>query len=135
MNASTVVLTIPSSAEHLSLLRAVVGYYAGRQHFTIDQIDDLRMAVDECGVQLLRKASGDEVRLELARVDNGITVRVTAEVSGDAPVIDQDSFSWTILQALTDDLAVETDGETASVVLIKQQLADVGVPEAHEDAG
>ncbi len=123
-----VVLTIPSSPEHLSLLRALVGYYAGREQFTIDQIDDLRMAVDESGVQLLRRIAGETVRLELARTSAGITVRVSATVADDAPVIDEESFSWTILQALADDLSVTVDGDEASVVLTKNRLEGLAGP-------
>jgi serine/threonine-protein kinase RsbW len=117
-----VVLTVPATAEHLSLLRTLVGYYAGRQRLTIDQIDDLKMAVDEAGVQLLRRIAGDVVRLELARAPSGVVVRVGAEIDDDGPVIDRDSFSWTILQALTDELDIRRDGAYAAVVLAKHHL-------------
>jgi serine/threonine-protein kinase RsbW len=121
-----VVLTVPATAEHLALLRSLVAYYAGRERFTIDQIDDLKMAVDEAGVQLLRRVTGDDVRLELTRNPAGVVVRVGGTVEGDAPVIDDRSFSWVILQALVDELEVEREGSHMAVVLAKHQFDDAG---------
>jgi serine/threonine-protein kinase RsbW len=123
-NRQAVVLTVPATAEHLSLLRTLVGYYAGRERFTIDQIDDLKMAVDEAGVQLLRKVVGDVVRLELLRVPAAVVVRVGAEVVEEGSVIDPESFSWTILRALTDDVDVRHEGTYTTVVLTKHHLVD-----------
>jgi serine/threonine-protein kinase RsbW len=122
-NEQVVVLTVPATPEHLSLLRSLVGYYAGRERFTIDQIDDLRMAVDEAGVQLLRHVAGDQVRLELTRTGPELVMRVSADVSGEEPVIDRESFSWTILRALADDLRVEMQQAHATLVLVKHRTA------------
>ena len=131
---AAVVLTVPATAEQLALLRALIGYYAGREQFTIDQIDDLKMAVDEAGVQLLRHASGDTVRLEITRVAAGIAVRVSADVPPGAALIDESTFSWAILAALTDELDVErTDGQ-AAVLLVKHQLEGIPAPQADDDA-
>jgi serine/threonine-protein kinase RsbW len=129
----TVVLTVPATAEQLALLRALIGYYAGREQFTLDQIDDLKMAVDEAGVQLLRHVSGDSVRLEITRVPAGIAVRVSADVDAGASLIDESTFSWAILDALTDELDVERSGGRAAVVLVKHQLEAIADPRPEED--
>lgn len=120
----TVRLTVPATAAHLSLLRTLVGYYAGRERFTIDQVDDLKMAVDEAAVQLLRHSAGEVVRLELAPVGAGVVARVSAEVAHDRPVVDRGSFAWTILQALADELDVEREGAQAAIVLGKHLLPE-----------
>jgi serine/threonine-protein kinase RsbW len=133
-NEPAVVLTVPATAEQLALLRTLVGYYAGRERFTLDQIDDLKMAVDEAGVQLLRRIMGDVVRLELLRVPPGVVVRVVADVEVGGRLIDPDSFSWMILQALSDKVDVEQDGSRVAVVLEKHHLGDADPRAATDDA-
>lgn len=113
-------MKVPATAEHLALLRTIVHYYAGRANFTLDQIDDMKMAVDESGVQLLKHAAGDQIVLELARSDHAMELRVATAATGDAPVIDESSFSWQILRALSDELRIDTAAGWTTVVLTKQ---------------
>lgn len=120
MNAETVVMKVPATAEHVALLRTVVHYYAGRANFTLDQIDDMKMAVDESGVQLLKHTAGEQIVLELARGDDAMELRVGTAAASDAPVIDESSFSWQILQALSDELRIDTTDGWTTVVLAKQ---------------
>lgn len=120
MNAEPVIMRVPATAEHLALLRTVVHYYAGRTNFTLDQIDDLKMAVDESGVQLLKHATGTEIVLELRPEASGLRLRVGAEATATDPVIDERSFSWQILQALSDEVRTESVDGWVFVVLTKQ---------------
>jgi serine/threonine-protein kinase RsbW len=122
-DAPAVALTVPATAEHLAMLRMLAGYYAGHERFTIDQIDDLKMAVDEAGVQLLRRNAGETIRLELSSTGGGVVVRLTATVSS-GPVIDRESLSWLVLRALADDLHLEEDGGIATVALTKLGLGE-----------
>lgn len=129
MTTQTVSLKVPPTPGYLALLRTVVGGCAGREGFTLDQIDDVKMAVDEAAVQLLRHISGDGISLDVALEGDLLEVRVSADVTGDTPVIDESSFSWTILQALADQLRVENAPPTCTVVLTKKRLTGV-----HEEA-
>ncbi len=124
MAFDTVTVTVPASAGHLSILRTAVGGFAARDHFTLDQVDDLRMAVEEAAVQLLRRTRGARIAMEVETTDAGVEVRLRAEVTGEDPIIDESSFSWTILRALADDIRVETRADDATVVLAKNRLTD-----------
>lgn len=121
METDTVVMRVPATPEHLALLRTVVHYYAGRADFTLDEIDDLKMAVDESGVQMLKHASGSEIVLELAPTREGLELRVGTEAASGTTVIDEHSFSWQILRALSDDLRIEEASGRTYVVLSKNQ--------------
>jgi serine/threonine-protein kinase RsbW len=123
LTAQTVSLKVPPTAGYLALLRTVVGGCAGREGFTLDQIDDVKMAVDEAAVQLLRHISGETIGVEVVLGEEDLEVRVAADVSGDKPVIDESSFSWTILQALADQLRVDSAPPTCTVVLTKKRVA------------
>jgi serine/threonine-protein kinase RsbW len=122
VTAQTVSLKVPPTPGYLALLRTVVGGCAGREGFTLDQIDDVKMAVDEAAVQLLRHISGDGIHIDVELGGDIMEIRVSAEVQGDTPIIDESSFSWTILRALADDLRVDTVAPTCTVVLTKQRL-------------
>lgn len=123
LNAETVVMKVPAIAEHLALLRTVVHYYAGRANLTLDQIDDLKMAVDEAAVQLLKQTTGSEIELELGRGEGGVVLCVSAQAAPASPLIDPSSFSWQILRALADELRVNAADGRASVVLVKHEAA------------
>lgn len=117
-----VMVKIPPTPGHLALLRTAVGGFAGRDHFTLDQVDDLRMAVEEGAVQLLRHVDDDFITLEVHATEAGVEVRLHAAVTGSDPVIDEASFSWTILRALADDLRVEMREGHATIVMTKHRI-------------
>jgi serine/threonine-protein kinase RsbW len=117
-----VIVTVPASAGHLAILRTTVGGFAARDQFTLDQVDDLRMAVEEAAVQLLRQMRGERIEMTIQTTDNGVEVRLSGEVPGAAPVIDDSSFSWTILRALADDLRIDQNEGRATIVLSKLRL-------------
>lgn len=122
MAFDTVTVTIPASAGHLAILRTAVGGFAARDQFTLDQVDDLRMAVEEAAVQLLRRTRGDRIAMDVETTEQGVEVRLRAAAPDTGPVIDESSFSWTILRALADDIRVESRSEQATVVLSKNRL-------------
>lgn len=115
-------MKVPPTPGHLALLRTAVGGFAARDHFTLDQVDDLRMAVEEGAVQLLRHVQGDHISLEVRATDLGVEVRLYGPVPGSDPVIDESSFSWTILRALADDLRIEMQQGHATIVMHKHRI-------------
>ncbi|CAN5434598.1 hypothetical protein BH23ACT7_BH23ACT7_25900 [soil metagenome] len=123
MNDQTVTIKVPPIAAHLAVLRTAVGGIAARDRFTLDQVDDLRMAVEEAATQLLRHSGGSPIVMDVTPTDSGLEVRLSADVPGDVRIIDESSFSWMILRALADDLSVESLQTRTTVVLGKKRLA------------
>ncbi|HVM19350.1 MAG TPA: ATP-binding protein [Egibacteraceae bacterium] len=117
-----VTVTVPATANHLAVLRTAVGGFAARDQFTLDQVDDLRMAVEEAAVQLLRHSRGERITMDVETTGEGVEVRLTGNVADDDPVIDESSFSWTILRALADDIRIESRDGQAVIVLAKHRL-------------
>jgi hypothetical protein len=83
------------------------------------------MATDEAAVQLLRHTTGDALCLLVRVTEEALEVRVSAETEEAARVIDRESFSWTILQALSDDLEVDGEGRRTVITLRKQRLVEM----------
>lgn len=116
----TVTITIPPLAEYVAVLRAGIAGIAGRDRFTVEQIDDLRMAVEEAAAQLLRRTQG-QLTMAVTPDAEGLQVLLSATVTGDEPVVDPTSFSWMILAALADEVAT-LPGEPYTFSLHKRRL-------------
>ena len=117
MNDRSVTIKIPASADHVSLLRALVGMYAAREDFTLEEVDDLRMAVEEAAVQMLRRCSGSHLEMLVRNEGKTVYTRLSADVANEEPIVDRTSFSWTILSALSDTVVVDTVNGTGVVEL------------------
>ena len=105
----------------MALLRATVSSFAAREEFTIDQVDDLRMAVEEAAILLLRRSSGEALTLRMTAFNSEVEVELHTAVDTSTPVLDRASFTWKILEALSDELRSETTGSHGRVVLTKQR--------------
>jgi len=113
-------LTIPVRADLVVLARLTAATVSARADHDLESIEDLRLAVDELCVSLVRgRVTG---RLHLHFVRDGGTVEITGAIESDeAPVPDgvngeaSEDFSSRILDALVDGHGRETiDGrETA----------------------
>jgi serine/threonine-protein kinase RsbW len=117
-------LSIPADGAYIAVPRSVVGNLAARNNFTVDEIDDLRIAVDEACALLLPQASDGvldcvfEIDPPLIRVTTSATVP-----NGWKP--DTGSFGWTVLTALVESVAAETvDGRLAITVTSSATAAE-----------
>jgi serine/threonine-protein kinase RsbW len=98
--ADTVTVRMPADGAYLSVLRTATAGLAARLDFTLDDIEDLRIAVDEACAMLLSQAvpgSSLECSFVLSPDDMTITVSVLS-LSPRPP--SADTFAWTVLSAL-----------------------------------
>ncbi|TDD58323.1 anti-sigma regulatory factor [Kribbella antibiotica] len=114
--SSEVRLSIPADGAYIAVPRSVVGNLAARNNFTVDAIDDLRIAVDEACSLLLPQATDGVLDCVFEIAPPQLTVRTSAVVpAGWTP--DTTSFGWTVLTALVETAAVETiDGRLTITV-------------------
>jgi len=118
-----VVLTVPADGAYLSVLRTATAGLAARLHFTLDEIEDLRIAVDEACAMLLADAGpGAELSCRYDVADGALAVSV--RVPG-APVRvpGPDTFAWKVLTALAGEVSAETDGTVTTIRLTKRRAA------------
>jgi serine/threonine-protein kinase RsbW len=95
-----VTVRMPAESAYLSVLRTATAGLAARLDFTLDEIEDLRIAVDEACAMLLPQAipgTGLECVFELEADAMTVAVSVLAS-SGRTPA--RDTFAWTVLAAL-----------------------------------
>ncbi len=98
--SDAVEITLPASSVYLSVLRTATAGLAARLDFTLDEIEDLRIAVDEACAMLLPQAIPDaDLTCLFVLSDNALDVSVRVPTTrGTQP--ERETFSWTVLTAL-----------------------------------
>lgn len=111
-------LDVPGTPEYLSLIRLNAGSIAARLDVTLDELEDLELAVDELCLSLLGgSASGGRLRLRIGWGDDLIDVRCrlldapTKPEHEEPPVVTglPASLSWQILDSLVDEHGADTE--------------------------
>src|SRR5918992_1029852 len=97
-----VLLTVPADGGYLGVLRTATAGLAARLHFALDDIEDLRIAVDEACAMLLAVATRDaELQCRFAVTDDALAVEVAVPTVSGARLPAESSFAWKVLTALT----------------------------------
>ena len=117
-----VTVCMPAEGAYLSVLRTATAGLAARLDFTLDEIEDLRIAVDEACAMLLSQAipgTNLECAFDLGAEQMTITVSVTA---AEPRIPARDTFAWTVLSSLagTVDSRLGPDDQV-SIVLRKRR--------------
>lgn len=101
-NQDFVEVRLPAAGAYLSVLRTATAGLAARLDFTLDEIEDLRIAVDEaCAILLQQAVPGSVLSCVFRLVEDSLEVTVAAPTTdGRAP--ERDTFAWTVLSALVE---------------------------------
>ncbi len=108
----TVTLRVPANSAFVVLIRAAVSAMCARLDFTIDRIEDVKLAVDEAAALLLSDApEGTDLDVRFTPdAPDGIRVEMTAPtVHGRS--LERDSFTWTVLTALVDEVVATVSAD------------------------
>jgi serine/threonine-protein kinase RsbW len=115
---------MPAEGAYLSVLRTATAGLAARLDFTLDEIEDLRIAVDEACAMLLSQAiPGTNLECDFELGADLMTI-VVAVVAAQPRLPARDTFAWTVLSALAGDVdsRLEPDDRVA-IVLRKRRGA------------
>nr|WP_218617595.1 hypothetical protein [Cryptosporangium aurantiacum] len=117
-----VLLTLPANSVYLSVLRTATAGLAARLHFTLDEIEDLRIAVDEACAMLLNgeELPDSELHCRFTLTPDEIAVTVTLPgVRRSLPP--QNTFAWQVLTALTGEVDAEVSNDQLTIGLVKRR--------------
>jgi serine/threonine-protein kinase RsbW len=110
-------LRLPADSAYLAVLRTATAGLAARINFTLDDIEDLRIAVGEACAMVLEDADqGGFLRASFHIGEGSLTVRVAAESKSGSPP-DQESFAWQVLSALTTNVESSSSATEREVAL------------------
>jgi anti-sigma regulatory factor (Ser/Thr protein kinase) len=135
-SSQRVELSLAADAQMLFLARMTGAAVAAQAQFGYEQVEDVRLAVDELCIRLMRYGSGGRIRLVLEWDDLGVvTVRATLQPGPDAPgasvttslSLGPDSeLSERILDALVDDHGYDkSNGDHQVWLRVKRKLHTV----------
>lgn len=123
-------LAVPATPEFLRLARVTASGLASRLGFTYDEVDDLRLAIDElCFVLIGSRGRNGRVDLRYAVRPGALEVVGVGTFDDHHPDPVLASFSEQILTALVDEYAVYRDeGGRAAFRLVKRRHTDADRP-------
>ena len=115
-------LTVPADGGYLGVLRTATAGLAARLQFALDEIEDLRIAVDEACAMLLAIATRDaELECRFAVTEDALTVEVTVPTVRGATLPSESSFAWKVLTALTSGANAQAAGGRATISLLTRR--------------
>ncbi|MDQ3915501.1 MAG: hypothetical protein M3323_09280 [Actinomycetota bacterium] len=119
-------MVIPASPSYLQVLRLVAAGLASRLAFTIDEIEDLKIAVDELSAYLTG-TQGREGSMEIAFRIEGSSITITGSgrfATGEEVRTDLTEFSKMILETVVDSASLApADGVPTFTLTKTKQLA------------
>ena len=119
-------IRLPADPAYLSVLRTATAGLAARLDFTLDEIEDLRIAVDEACAMLLPLAN-DGARLTCRFELLPATLQVTVSIpTTQTELPERDTFSWTVLSALAGQVDTGLDEERRVWIRLRKRRAAAG---------
>lgn len=108
-HATSIHITIDADLEQLVMLRAVAETVALITGFGIEEVDDIRVALDEAATCLIVGAvASSQIHCDVIADEFRIRVSVDA-VCGDTDPIDETGVGWHVLHSITDHLVADHD--------------------------
>jgi serine/threonine-protein kinase RsbW len=106
--AEVVRLSVPGSLEYVRVVRLTAAAVAARVGFDIEEIEDLRVAVDELASVVIEAGSGAEITFLFSNLGDAFVIEGSAAVVSDISI---DDLSRQILTVVVDDFQIEaTEG-------------------------
>ena len=115
-----VTVRMPADGAYLSVLRTATAGLAARLDFTLDDIEDLRIAVDEACAMLLGQAiPGSSLECSFVLSPDDMTISVSVPSLNPRPP-SGDTFAWTVLSALAGSVEAQAGpGDRLAIVMRK----------------
>ena len=120
-----VTLKLPAAGAYLSVLRTATASLASRLDFTIDDIEDLRIAVDEaCAMLLTQAVPGADLECSFELTSDAIAVSV-AVLTLDGQEPSRDTFAWTVRTALAGEVDSSVDAENRVALSLRKRRGEL----------
>ncbi|TLG00242.1 ATP-binding protein [Nocardia cyriacigeorgica] len=104
---TTVGVRVPADLDQLLMLRALTETVSLIADFALDEVTDIRLALDEVATSLILDAvPGSELTCDFSYGDNRMTVAVSS-VAATESVGEKHSFGWHIVRTLTESISTE----------------------------
>lgn len=114
-------IAVPADPSFASVLRAVAAAVAARLDLPIDDLEDLRLAVDEAFASLLTLCDGGtRITLRLTPVGGGVTAYLVTDGTGTSWPPAAGELARQVLTALADEVTFDAREGAPSVSIVKR---------------
>jgi serine/threonine-protein kinase RsbW len=122
-----ITIRVPARSIYVAVLRTAIAGVAARCDFNVDEIEDLRIAVDEaCALLLHDAAPGAMLSCHFAaRADSLVAAVSTTVITPRLP--DPTSFGWLVLNSLAGAVHAELDGDVLTILLSRPRATTASV--------
>jgi serine/threonine-protein kinase RsbW len=118
-----VVLVVPAGSAYLAVLRTATVGLAARLQMTLDEIEDLRIAVDEaCGILVPLAPPAAEVTCRFSVTPESLRIDVSVPAVPGRELPGNQSFSWQVLTALAGEVSADGRDGRATISLRKRRM-------------
>lgn len=125
----TVTLRIPAQSAYVVLIRAAVSAMCARLDFTIDRIEDVKLAVDESAALLLSDVEPGAALDVVFTPDIPAGLRVQMSCpTVHGRTLKRDSFTWTVLTALVDEVVATVASDRRMTIALAAHRAEAVRP-------
>src|SRR5262245_53586170 len=119
-------LTVPAQTSYLGVVRTATAGLAARLSLTHDEIEDLRMAVDEACMILLglptpQPQQEPTLTCRFRVLDEALAVEISTTVADTTQFSVGQSFAWRVLITHAAEVSASTAEGTASINLVKRR--------------
>ena len=114
-------LVVPAAPEYLRLVRLTAAGLASRMGFTFDEVEDLRIAVDELCFLLVGDGDAVDRTMELRYSAGRDSITIEGVTPLDGPAPEPNELSRQILGAPVDEHEVNGEGSTVRFRLLKRR--------------
>jgi serine/threonine-protein kinase RsbW len=122
-------LRLPADGAYVAVLRTTSAGLAARLDFTLDDIEDLRMAVGEASALLLPAAEpGSDLVCEFFMRPGELTIQVRVPSQHATPP-DEDSFAWQVLNTLATKASASTDDRRLTITFSMRSALQEPAPD------
>ena len=102
-------LRLPAEGAYATIVRTTAAGLAARLDFTIDDIEDLRIAIGEASALVIPEADpGVDLVASFWFGRGSMTVELQAEAI-DGPPLDTESFAWQVLDTMAQDASAGSE--------------------------
>lgn len=119
-----ITLSVPARPDFVHVLRTLVATVAAKQDFSIDEIEDLRLVVDEaCAYLLAIRPPAQSLRMVIASGPGAVSVRTWTDGGPThLPAADaQQNAMWSILSALADNARIDIAESGAPAIVVEKR--------------
>jgi serine/threonine-protein kinase RsbW len=121
-----VTVRLPAEGAYLSVLRTATAGLAARLDFTLDEIEDLRIAVDEaCAMLLSQAVPGSNLECGFTLGQDTMTIAVSVPcLDPEQPA--SDTFAWTVLTALAGSVDASVGPDDVLTIVLRKTRESSG---------